>query len=286
MDKLRSEQEKLSMWLSSDPDYILEQCGDILSINEWKEVQKQTAALQKTNKLLNIIIHKGGDTCQSFLEILRENEGRYQDLHQFFHPTTQGSTPPTVFADNSSAVTAREIKNLTAKDLTTTIEIESKPGGNPPRKAALQVTYTANNGSLICADRITDVSIDGSVNYSVSIRPRQPNPVTARHSGPSPQISNHKDPAVKWITDHKVKLISCLKADLFILQYVHEKEIVTDSQYDNLKHSSPPETTVINLIDQVIIKGQETCEKFLVVLKEPDVLNTYPQLKNILNLDA
>lgn len=84
------------------------------------------------------------------------------------------------------------------------------------------------------------------------------------------------------ITEHKVELIECLMADhSFILQHVHAKHIVTDRQYQNLKHISQPEETVTNLIDQIILKGQRSCSLFLEILKEPDVLRTFPQLKEI-----
>uniref|UniRef100_A0A3Q1CBB7 CARD domain-containing protein n=1 Tax=Amphiprion ocellaris TaxID=80972 RepID=A0A3Q1CBB7_AMPOC len=88
------------------------------------------------------------------------------------------------------------------------------------------------------------------------------------------------------ITEHKVELIDCLRADLFILQHVHAKSMVTDRQYQNLKHASPPDETVIKLIDQVIRKGEETCVQFLQVLKDPEVLKTYPKLKKILNIES
>ena len=84
------------------------------------------------------------------------------------------------------------------------------------------------------------------------------------------------------ITRDKVKIIDCLRRDhSHILQLVHQKEIVDDRQYDKLKHISQPEQTIIDLIDQVIGKGEEYCSQFLEVLKEPDVLITYPQLKEI-----
>uniref|UniRef100_A0A8C4E379 CARD domain-containing protein n=1 Tax=Dicentrarchus labrax TaxID=13489 RepID=A0A8C4E379_DICLA len=67
----------------------------------------------------------------------------------------------------------------------------------------------------------------------------------------------------------------------FILQHVHAKHIITDRQYQYIKHISQPEDRITNLIDQVICKGQETCSSFLEVLKQPDVLRTYPQLKHI-----
>lgn len=44
---------------------------------------------------------------------------------------------------------------------------------------------------------------------------------------------------------------------------------------------SQSEKTVIDLIDQLIANGQESCSRFLEVLKEPEVLKTYPQLNKL-----
>uniref|UniRef100_A0A8D3C2Q1 CARD domain-containing protein n=1 Tax=Scophthalmus maximus TaxID=52904 RepID=A0A8D3C2Q1_SCOMX len=84
------------------------------------------------------------------------------------------------------------------------------------------------------------------------------------------------------IIEHKVELIDCLRADhSFILQHVHAGCIVTDRQYQNLKHICLPEKTLTDLIDQVIDNGQISCSLFIEVLKNPEVVRTYPQLKDI-----
>lgn len=89
------------------------------------------------------------------------------------------------------------------------------------------------------------------------------------------------------ITEHKVELINCLKADhSYILQHAHVKQIITDTQYQDIKEKSPstPRETVTDLIDDVIFKnGPESWTAFLEVLKLPDVLSTYPQPKEIMN---
>uniref|UniRef100_A0A3Q1FCL8 CARD domain-containing protein n=1 Tax=Acanthochromis polyacanthus TaxID=80966 RepID=A0A3Q1FCL8_9TELE len=91
MDKLKSEQNRLCSWLSEDPEYILEQCGDVLSMNEFREVQKQKCDLDKMRLLLKKIIHKGEETCQSFVDILRQHQAHYPQLQQYFNPHTQGT---------------------------------------------------------------------------------------------------------------------------------------------------------------------------------------------------
>ncbi|XP_070771382.1 uncharacterized protein [Enoplosus armatus] len=229
--------------------------------------------------LLETIIEKGGESCRSFCEILRENQARYQPLQQLFHPNTAGSPAPTVFADNTSVVNVREITNIKGKSLNMKIERVSDPGSSPSGNVGQvpQANYTALGASVICADKISGIDIDGDIDLSVSVKSSQVHAGTADETLPSSQ-----GPAVTWITSHKVELIDCLRGDhSFILQHVHAKHIVTDRQYQDIKHSSLPEKTVTNLIDQVIGKGQETCSLFLEVLKQPDVLRTYPQLKQM-----
>ncbi|XP_070694614.1 uncharacterized protein [Pempheris klunzingeri] len=279
-DKLKSGQDKICSWLSADPDHILKQCGEILSMNEFLEVQQQSSALDKTRVLLKIIIQKGGESCQTFFEILRQNQAHYQQLQQLFHPNTEESPTATVVADGSSVVTAREITNTRATSLNMKIETVRDPGCGPSGNVGglvPQADYTAQDGSVICADKISGVTIDGAIDLSVTIKPSAAHAGTVTETAPASQ-----GPAVKMIIEHKVELIDCLRADhSFILQHVHAKHIVTDREYQSIKHVSQPEKTVSNLIDQVIGKGQQSCSLFLEVLKQPDVVQTYPQLKHI-----
>ncbi|XP_030266949.1 putative ubiquitin carboxyl-terminal hydrolase 50 [Sparus aurata] len=101
------------------------------------------------------------------------------------------------------------------------------------------------------------------------------------------KIKTTSSSAKKMITEHKVELINCLSADhSYILQHAHAKQIITDRQYQNIKEKSPstPQETVTDLIDHVILKtGPESWTAFLEVLKLPDVLSTYPRLKEIIN---
>lgn len=78
------------MWLSDDPDHILQECGNILSLNEFLAIHKQSSAYEKMRELLKIITEKGGDACQSFFDILRQNQACYPKLQQLFSPNTQG----------------------------------------------------------------------------------------------------------------------------------------------------------------------------------------------------
>ncbi|KAK9537923.1 hypothetical protein VZT92_005498 [Zoarces viviparus] len=185
---------------------------------------------------------------------------------------------PTVYADSNSVVLAKEMTNVKAKNLNCNIETGSDPGSSQTVNAVRQVPqadYTACGGSVIWADKISGVTLDGDLNISVNTS--RAGAGTAAATLPSSQ-----EPAVKMIVEHKVELIDCLKADhAFILQHAHAKHIVTQRQYWNLKDISPPEKNVTNLIDEVIVNGQESCSLFLQVLKEPEFLQTYPQLIEI-----
>ncbi|KAL7384997.1 hypothetical protein ABVT39_013214 [Epinephelus coioides] len=174
MDKLESAQHNLCMWLSSDPDYILEKCGNILLMTEFREVQRQSSALDKMKVLLKIIMQKGGDTPQHFLDILKQHQSHYQHVPQLFNPNTEGSPTPTVFADGSSAVTARTMKNIKAKNINMRIETVSNAGSRPTGTTVGQVPgadYTACDSSIICCDTMTDIEVDGELNLSASVKP-------------------------------------------------------------------------------------------------------------------
>ncbi|XP_042349967.1 uncharacterized protein LOC121948634 [Plectropomus leopardus] len=281
MDKLVSQKDKLPLWLSSDPDYILRQCGDILSMNEYFGVQTQGSPLDKMKALVKIIMQKEGGAPQRFLDILLQHQARYQQLQQFFNSNTEGSSKPTVFANSGSVVDVRELTNVKGKSLNAKIETITGAGSRLTGNAAGQVPqadFTACDGSVICAGKMTNVEVDGDINLSINVKPSQQ--ILPGKLDETPPYS--QGPAVETVTEHKVELIDCLRADhSFILQHVHAKHIVTDRQYQNLKHISQPEQTVTNLIDQVIMNGQNSCSLFLDVLNEPDIVTTYPQLREI-----
>ncbi|KAM9364382.1 uncharacterized protein KZ484_010635 [Pholidichthys leucotaenia] len=185
------------------------------------------------------------------------------------------------FADSNSVVSMTEMTNIRAKSLSMKIETESDPGGRQPGNVIPpQVNCSAHGGSVILADRLSDVTIDGHIDVSVCVKSSQ-----GRAAGTVGEtLTPPKGPTGKFITDHKVELIDCLMADLFVLQHVHAEGIVTDGQYQNLKSLSHPEKTVTDLIDQIIGKGEDTCVQFCQLLKKPEVLETYPKLRHILNL--
>ncbi|XP_033990576.1 uncharacterized protein LOC117485976 isoform X1 [Trematomus bernacchii] len=284
MKKLESVKARLCTWLSEDPDFILTKCGNILLMNEFREVQERSNALEKMEVLLSTIIKKGDDTCQSFLDILEENQAHYQQLKQLFNPAPQKSAAPTAHADSCSVVTMREITDVKSETLNVEIKTEMDPRSWTTGTAVGPVPqrdYTALNGSVICADKISGVNSD-VLNLSVSVKSVN----TGRRDTATPSVDetlpSHQGPAAKMIISNKVRLIVCLSAGpSFILQNVQQKNILSLRQYGNLKDLSQREEFAIELIDQVISKGEKSCSLFLEVLKQPDILENYPNLNEI-----
>ncbi|TKS71595.1 hypothetical protein D9C73_004953 [Collichthys lucidus] len=194
----------------------------------------------------------------------------------------------SVFTSGNSVVTNREITNVNAQSLNMAVRTEVHQGPSENVGQVPRAYLTACGGSVICADKISGVNIAGDVNLSVTttLVPAANDPFdTNLHPfrlDKQKTCCLFQGPAAKMITEHKVKLIECLMADrFFILQHVHAKEIVTDREYQDLKHTPQPGQTVTDLIDCVIFKGEDSCSRFIEVLKEPEVVDTYPQLGQI-----
>ncbi|CAB1329071.1 unnamed protein product [Coregonus sp. 'balchen'] len=85
---------------------------------------------------------------------------------------------------------------------------------------------------------------------------------------------------MRKIMENKVKLIDWLRSDpSFILQHLHCKGIIKDREYQSLMSVQEPEDKVIKLIDKILGKKETTSLQFLDTLKESDVNDTYPQLR-------
>ncbi|CAB1343539.1 unnamed protein product [Coregonus sp. 'balchen'] len=70
----------------------------------------------------------------------------------------------------------------------------------------------------------------------------------------------------------------------FILQHVHQEELVTERVYMELKIASEltPEKTIIGLLDTLITKGgDEKCTRFLTLLQQPAIIKELPKLNEI-----
>ncbi|KAK7155025.1 hypothetical protein R3I93_009848 [Phoxinus phoxinus] len=86
--------------------------------------------------------------------------------------------------------------------------------------------------------------------------------------------------SLKRIVEHKVFLIETLSVDAgHILQAVHQASLITQRDYMNLKDISEREKTVIDLIDKLMGKGEETCRKFIDLLRGNIILDAFPTLK-------
>ncbi|XP_028283316.1 uncharacterized protein LOC114449694 [Parambassis ranga] len=69
-----------------------------------------------------------------------------------------------------------------------------------------------------------------------------------------------------------------------ILNKVHEKGLITGREYNNLKsiNKEDVEGHVVELVDKIMDKGEDTCRTFLDLLQtDTDVIETFPNLKDI-----
>lgn len=69
-----------------------------------------------------------------------------------------------------------------------------------------------------------------------------------------------------------------------ILNKVHEKKLITTREYNNLKsiNKEDVEGHVVELVDKIMNKGEDTCNAFLKLLQtDEDIKTTYPELENI-----
>lgn len=73
-----------------------------------------------------------------------------------------------------------------------------------------------------------------------------------------------------------------------ILNKVLENKLITSREYNNLKsiNKADVEEHVIELVDKILNKGEDTCRAFLSLLQmDEDIKTTYLELRNI-NLNA
>ncbi|XP_028446181.1 uncharacterized protein LOC114563578 isoform X2 [Perca flavescens] len=245
-----------------------------------KEVRRRKSAQRRRKQLL--ARRPGGLQAKKTADDERPSRSASKFTLSFRKQCSDSGGPstPKVFADGNSVVTNRKVTDVKGNHLNMVTEIERHPGSGPTGNAVGEfprADYIATGGSVICSDVLSHANINGDLNFNLTIKQSQ---VPAGRGDKTPPSS--QGPAVEIIIHHKVELIECLRADpSFILQHVHAKRMVTDGQYQRLKHISQPEERVTELIDQVIGGGQESCSRFLTVLKKPDILQTYPQLKKM-----
>ncbi|XP_030606980.1 caspase-8-like [Archocentrus centrarchus] len=69
-----------------------------------------------------------------------------------------------------------------------------------------------------------------------------------------------------------------------ILNKVHEKKLITQREYNNLKYieHATVETYVVELVDKIMNKGEEQCKEFLDLLQTDDeIKQTFPELNHL-----
>ncbi|KAM9486690.1 uncharacterized protein Hap1MRO34_006628 [Clarias gariepinus] len=81
------------------------------------------------------------------------------------------------------------------------------------------------------------------------------------------------------IKKNKVKLIRWLRSDNLILQHVQSENLITTDEYTKLKMISDPGTQITELLDLMLQKEDNVCIKFLELLKDDDVNESCPALR-------
>ena len=91
-----------------------------------------------------------------------------------------------------------------------------------------------------------------------------------------------------FLRRRKTDFISILSSDPFIFDMVDERNILTDRECKTLLHTFhyDKEGAARTLIDKVRDKGEPTSTTFVNLLEEELILDTYPRLKEIFNLNA
>nr|XP_009300531.1 caspase-8-like [Danio rerio] len=90
-----------------------------------------------------------------------------------------------------------------------------------------------------------------------------------------------KKESVDKICENKIFLLETLSVDAnFILQHVQQAKLITLRDYNNLSDFPQRETKIINLLDKLMGKGEETCHQFIALLRQDCVLENFPMLKD------
>ncbi|XP_035025161.1 caspase-8 [Hippoglossus stenolepis] len=84
---------------------------------------------------------------------------------------------------------------------------------------------------------------------------------------------------------NKTDILTALCADYrLILNKVHEKNLITQREYNNLKsiNKEDVEGHAVELMDKIMNKGEDSCQYFMDLLQtDKDIINTYPKLKSM-----
>lgn len=79
-------------------------------------------------------------------------------------------------------------------------------------------------------------------------------------------------------------LINVLVSDPdYILQHLQADALITQREYNIVKtKKQSDEETVIDILDKIMNKGEDTCRRFLALLQTDDVQQTFPDLKRLI----
>uniref|UniRef100_A0A8C6UF69 Caspase-8 n=1 Tax=Neogobius melanostomus TaxID=47308 RepID=A0A8C6UF69_9GOBI len=89
---------------------------------------------------------------------------------------------------------------------------------------------------------------------------------------------------INIIRRNKTALLDILSVDRRrILQKVQEHNLITNREYRNLNgiYKEDEEGHIVELLDKIMGKGDETCQHFLDLLETDDIKGTYPELKSL-----
>lgn len=90
-----------------------------------------------------------------------------------------------------------------------------------------------------------------------------------------------KKESINRICQNKVFLLETLSVEAeIILQHVQQAGIITMREYGNLSDIPQREKRVIGLLDKLMGKGEETCRRFIELLRKDDILEIFPLLKD------
>uniref|UniRef100_A0A3B4BUX1 Caspase-8 n=3 Tax=Pygocentrus nattereri TaxID=42514 RepID=A0A3B4BUX1_PYGNA len=86
---------------------------------------------------------------------------------------------------------------------------------------------------------------------------------------------------MQTLLESKTFFIDTLSADAsFVLQHAEQSKIITKREYSNLNHPNhTQENIIINLLDKVMNKGDDTCRRFLQLLQDNELQENFPGLK-------
>ncbi|KAM6920176.1 caspase-8-like [Lycodopsis pacificus] len=91
--------------------------------------------------------------------------------------------------------------------------------------------------------------------------------------------------AENTVRRNKTAIVRTLCGDrMLILNKVHENELITPREYDNLKsiEKVDVEGHVVALVDKLTSKGEDSCKAFLNLLQtDADIIETFPKLKSM-----